>query len=118
MLLAQRKLELNVLGTSMHPLYKSAGEVANVEVLKGLKDLRRFDIIIFWQNNSLIIHYFWSLNKNFNEDPDNPLIVTRPLNPLRAFDHPIYFDRILGRVKEKKIGFWLKLKIYLSLLRG
>ena len=111
----KKKLDFNVSGISMRPLYKSAGEIASVEAVGQLEDLKRFDVIIFWQNNTLIIHYFWGVCKYFNEDPSNPTILTRPLNPIRAFDHPIYFDRILGVVNDKKIGFWLRVKIYLSM---
>jgi len=109
-----KTIRLNVWGSSMLPLYKTNGEEVNIVIIHEFQDLKRFDIIVFWQNERFIIHYFWKLNKFFNDNDTNPTIVTRALNPINSFDHPIHFNQVLGIVREKKIGSWLKFKIALS----
>ena len=109
------EIQIQIQGRSMIPLYEPNGEEARVLYLQTLGELKRFDIVVFWQDNILISHYFWKANKYFNEDLNNPTLVTRPLNPIKAFDHPIHFEQILGIIRERKISFWLKIRIYLNL---
>ncbi|MBY0412922.1 MAG: hypothetical protein K2Q18_02090 [Bdellovibrionales bacterium] len=105
-----KEMEIAVSGISMLPLYAKDIQITTVRHIEDLKSLKRFDIIIFWQNNILISHYYWKRNEHFNDDPNDPNIVTRPLNPIRSFDHPIKSAQILGILPEK-INLWLKIKI-------
>lgn len=109
----EKTIQLEVLGSSMLPLYRSVGERINVEIIHELIELKRFDIIVFWQNEGLIVHYFWKINSFFNDNAKDPTIITRPLNPITAYDHPIHFNQLLGIVRDKKIGNYLKFKISL-----
>ena len=108
------KLQFKIWGKSMQPLFKGDGEVVELELVKNIQEIKRFDIIIFWQGNNLLIHYFWKLNKHFNNSLKDFCIVTRPLNPIERFDHPIRFEQILGRVKKEKMSLLLKLKVLLN----
>ena len=110
-----RSLEISVMGTSMMPFYKSSGQKVIVKPLNDISDLKRFDLIVFWQHNMLVAHYYWKQNSYFNEDNNDPNLITRPLNPIKAFDHPIKFDHILGKINDE-LSLWLKLKILLNIL--
>lgn len=109
------ELVMNIKGVSMNPvLYEK--DCVSVVPTKSLNSLKRFDVIIFWQNNILICHYFWRTNtyfQNNSSDLDSKILTTRPLNPLRGYDHPIKMSEILGIVPMVKINWWLKLKIIL-----
>ena len=108
-------LELTVMGTSMMPFYKSSGTKVIVKPLDDVSGLKRFDLIVFWQHNMLVSHYYWKQNSYFNEDKNDPNLITRPLNPIKAFDHPIKYDHILGKINDE-LSWWLKLKILLNVL--
>lgn len=110
------ELDVTIVGMSMLPLYPAEGHVAKLRPLKKIEELRRFDVIVFWQNNILISHYFWKKNEHFNDDANDPYLVTRPLNPMKSVDHPIKFEHILGIIPERKIGAWLKFRIYWNLI--
>ncbi len=90
---------------SMEPLIK-VGDRILVEV--GAEELKRFDVIVFWKEDSkeLICHYMWAINR----------IVTPILYQTRSLrydgnDHPIMRDHYLGKVISHKITFWTKVKI-------
>jgi hypothetical protein len=108
---AKGELEINIVGTSMLPHFPISGYTAIVKPVPSLESLKRFDIIVFWQNDKLIGHYFWKKNTHFNED-----LLTKPLNPIKGIDHPIQFEQILGIIPDKPIGPYLKLKVFLSLI--
>ena len=110
------KIFINVYGTSMLPLFKNEGEEVVVTSVSDWQEIKKFDVVVFWQNNILICHYFWRHNKYFNDDVSNPTLLTRPLNPIKGFDHPIKFNQILGTVKSKKISFWTRVKVYLNII--
>lgn len=109
------ELKVTILGKSMVPLYQPTGQVVEIKPIADLSELKRFDIIIFWQHNKLIAHYYWKQNSYFIEDVNDPNLVTRPLNPIKSFDHPIRFNHILGIVPEK-MPLWLKLKILFNII--
>lgn len=114
-LIARGSITLNIVGKSMLPLINEDGKEYRVYPVQSAKDLKRFDIIVYWSKEVLIAHYFWRANKHFNDDPNDAYLITRPLNPLRSYDHPIKFDQILGIITEKKISLWSKIKIYFML---
>lgn len=84
----------------------------SIEVKPIKDDLKRFDIIVYWNENRkiLICHYFWSKNQESYLNDQEPRIITRPLKSKRE-DFPIMQSRILGKVVNKKIPFSLKLRI-------
>lgn len=98
----------------MVPLFNPNGHLVKVNYISSLENLKRFDVIVFWQNNILVCHYYWKNNSYFN-DPANPTFMTRPLNPIKNFDHPIQFEHILGKV-DQELSRWLKFKILLNTL--
>lgn len=109
------ELEITVVGKSMTPLYEANGQLVRIKPITNLSELKRFDILIFWQNNKLIAHYYWKQNSYFVENVNDPDLVTRPLNPIKSFDHPIRFKHILGVVPEK-MPLWIKLKILINII--
>ncbi len=102
-------VELKVKGTSMRPLI-SENDIIKIEELKS--ELKIFDIIVFYQDQKLIVHYFWQKNKFFNNENEN--ILTRPLNPISGYDFPIRNVEILGIVTNFRVSTFLKLKIILN----
>jgi hypothetical protein len=105
-------VQLKISGVSMLPLLKDE-EVIEVHPLSDLSVLKKFDVIVFWQENLLICHYFWRKNSYFYTD-DNHIFLTRPLNPLNAYDIPIKDEQILGVVKNVKMNCWLKLRTIMT----
>ena len=102
------QLDVRVLGKSMNPILFEE-DILTVYPLLSLENLKRFDVIIFWQNNLLICHYFWRFNTHFQTD--STTLLTRPLNPVRAHDHPIEMSQVLGIVPSVYINRWLRFKI-------
>jgi hypothetical protein len=109
------EMDIVIKGISMLPLFSKSSQVVKVQYIEDEKSLKRFDIIVFWQNNILVSHYFWGRNKYFNENPNDPDLITRPLNPIKGFDHPVKYEHILGIIPEK-IGFFLRLKILFNIM--
>ncbi len=99
-------IELKVKGVSMQPLI-SENETIYIKELS--KELKRFDIIVFHQDQKLIVHYFWQKNRYFSDNGE--VYLTRPLNPIRGYDIPINKNDILGIVDNIKITKYLKFKI-------
>lgn len=91
-----------VITGSMVPVIK-IGESITVEV--GQKDLKRFDIIVFYHDGKLICHYLWNLNQIVMP----MLMQTRSLNGRK--DYPIKPQDYLGKVVSHKINWWRKIRI-------
>lgn len=101
-----------IMSDSMSPLIKTGDSIV-VEV--GTEDVRRFDIIVFWNESEkkLTCHYLWAINR----------IVTPVLYQTRSIrygfrDHPISREEYLGKVVSHRLGQWEKLRILLSHLMG
>lgn len=81
------------------------GEEITVEVKA--KNLKRFDIIVFMQDDILICHYLWNINR-FIE----PLLLqTRNISGGR--DYPIKEEDYIGKVLSHRMSFLRKLRIIL-----
>lgn len=91
-----------IITDSMSPVIK-VGEEIVVEVLSG--DLRRFDIIVFKQDDKLICHYLWGLN----QEVEPRLMQTKSLKGDK--DLPIKPEDYLGKVVSHKLSLWRKLRI-------
>ena len=94
------RIEVRIISGSMEPVIMT-GESVTVEKLEGPPKM--FDILVFYQNEKFICHYFWKQNSRFDNEGRN--YVTRPLRS-RGFDIPFGRRQLLGRVVAKRIGFW------------
>lgn len=87
---------------SMIPVI-NIGEEITVEVKA--KNLKRFDIIVFMQDDVLVCHYLWNINR-FIE----PLLLqTRNISGGR--DYPIKEEDYIGKVLSHRMSFLRKLRI-------
>lgn len=91
-----------IVSGSMEPVIKVGDDIL---VMVKAKDLKKFDIIVFRQNNKLICHYLWSVNKII----EPKLMQTRSL--LGAKDFPIKDEDYVGKVISHKLSVWRILKI-------
>lgn len=114
LLTKEKVISIPLVGVSMNPLIKE-GDILKIEFLNSVQSLKRFDIIVFWQHEHLICHYFWRVNNFFhqknNDGIEKKILATRPLNPLKGYDQPITEEHILGIVKNFQISWMLKFKI-------
>ena len=114
LLISKKNIPITIIGKSMLPLIKE-GNVVDVESINSILNLKRFDIIIFWQHDKLICHYFWRMNDVFQhknaDGNEKKILVTKPLNPIRRSDQPITEEQILGIVKNYHLSQYLKIKV-------
>lgn len=107
-----KKLKMNpffkgiVVTDSMEPLIM-VGDKIIVEV--GNQELKRFDIVVFFQNGKLICHYLWA--KNVIIQPI--LFQTRSLKYVKK-DFPVAMEDYLGKVVSHRLPKLEKLKIIFS----
>lgn len=101
-------IKYTIVSDSMTPLIP-VGSAITIEKVKDIKELKRFDILVFKENNKLICHYLWHINKIF----DQGKIVTRNLKD-GALDVPFEFAKLHGKVTNYRIKRWTKMKIALS----
>jgi len=101
-ILSQPFLRGRVLTASMDPLIKVGDEIV-VDIKSN--DLKRFDIIVFIQDDMLICHYIWSINKFVRPI----LIQTRSL--LGKKDFPIDLEKYIGKVISHRLSFVQIIKI-------
>ena len=98
---------VKVVSDSMEPAIKK-DDFLEVETID-LGDLKPFDIVVFWQNNVLVCHCYWSKSGSRPE-----YIVTKSLKYRKHFDMEIEGDLLLGIVANKRISFIDKCKFILS----
>ncbi len=110
LLIKNKKAQVRIVSDSMHPLIRS-GEILSISPL--YKELSRFDLIIFDYYGNPFCHFFWS--KIFNGTENDERIFTRSLKNPSQTDIPILPKDILGLVTNKKINWYLKIKVYLIL---
>jgi hypothetical protein len=75
-----------------------------------LKELKRFDIIVFQEGESLMCHYVWHINNFF----DQGNIITRNLKN-GIYDIPFSIEKVKGRVENYKISKLLRCAILVGL---
>lgn len=92
-----------IISDSMEPVIMT-GEEITVQV--GEKNLSRFDIIVIWQNESLVCHYLWQKNKIVTP------ILLQTRNMRKEQDYPVSEEDYLGKVTSHKLSFWQKLKLF------
>ena len=91
---------------SMEPFLK-VGDQITVDV--GVKDLKRFDLIIFWRNNQMFCHCLWTMNR-FME----PIFLQSRCIKYQDREHPIRFEDYLGKVTSHELPIRFKLKIMIK----
>lgn len=107
-------LRLKVASDSMNPVIK-VNELISLESLKDVKTLKRFDVIVYAKEQTLICHYFWCLNSL--QTP--PTVCTRSLKEPFQNELPFTEDKILGLVRSHRIGFVRRATLILqNLLRS
>jgi hypothetical protein len=102
------ELKFRIASDSMHPLLK-VDSVVTVTPLE-LNKLKRFDVIIFWENDRLISHFLWA--KQQLEASDKSIYITKSLREPKGFDLPLKDNLLLGKL-DVKIPILTKLKIIL-----
>lgn len=102
------EIKYRVISDSMEPLIQIGAELVLERVRP--EDIRKFDILVFKENPVYMCHYVWHVNKVYNKGD----IITRSLKE-GLFDDAFSFDKVLGRVVNYKIGFFMKCKILLGL---
>lgn len=84
-----------IVSDSMTPLLAVGTEIT-IEVQA--KDLKRFDIIVFYNDDKLICHFLWNLNRRIK-----PIFLqTRNLKNLGQ-DLPVSYDLYVGKVISHKL---------------
>ena len=101
-ILSQPFFRGRILSASMSPLIEVGDEIL-VDVKS--EKLKRFDVIVFVQDDVLVCHYIWRIN--YIVEPK--LIQTRSL--LGKHDFPIGFDKYVGKVVSHSLSFWQILRI-------
>lgn len=91
----------------MEPLIPINAELI-VKKLNEHDILKKFDILLFKQDENLICHFLWHQNIVFDEGS----IITKSLKNSKE-DLPFKRKQIIGVVTNYKINLRLKLKVYL-----
>lgn len=92
-------LKLKVASNSMSPVIK-VNDLITVAPTGNINTLKRFDIIVYAKNDTLVCHYFWSANSIQQETT----LCTRSLKEPYQNELPFTADKILGVVTSHKIG--------------
>ena len=104
-------IEYKVVSDSMIPAI-NIGDILIVAPLNF--NIRRFDILLFKRNATLVVHYVWKNQTSFNNS-----IVTRSLKNIYWDEEPVEISQILGSVQNYKINSWIKFKIlFLCFITG
>lgn len=92
-----------VVSDSMVPVIQ-IGEEVIIDV--GNMDIKRFDIIVIYQNEKLVCHYLWQMNRYLKP------ILLQTRNMSGRLDFPVKVEDYLGKVMSHRLSFWQKFKIY------
>lgn len=96
-----------IVSDSMEPALMT-GERIIVDV--GELNLKRFDIIVFFQGGKLIAHYMWDMNKLVQ-----PILLRTRSLKYGQLDLPIGMDQYLGKVISHRLSNWHKFRIFIGL---
>ncbi len=95
---------------SMDPFLKVGDEIT-VEV--GTRDIRRFDLIVFWRDNQMMCHCLWSMNKFMV-----PIFLQSRCIRYFVEEYPIPIEDYLGKVTSHKLPLRYKLQmVYREMFR-
>lgn len=101
-------LELRIASNSMEPVLKKDDLITVTETKKS--SLKKFDIIVFWQNNQIICHFLWSIQTTRSGEE---LFISKSLKKPKEIDDPIKEGLLLGKANAK-IPLYFKLKMLLQ----
>lgn len=92
-----------IVSDSMSPII-NIGDFVDVKI--GEMDLKKFDIILIYQDARLICHTLWHINQSV----EPKLFKTRNLRGVG--DMPVSHDDYLGKVISHKLNLWQKIRLY------
>lgn len=92
-----------VITDSMEPVIHPGDEIT---VSVGEKNLKRFDIIVFYQDEKLTCHYLWQKNKIIHP------ILLQTRNMKKENDLPVPESDYLGKVTSHRLSFFQRLKLF------
>ncbi len=98
-------LRFRIISDSMEPLLKVGDEIVWEKTEKPFEDFKRFDLILFRQNQNLYCHFLWKINYR------QRVFVTRSYCYLWHEDLPLTQNQILGKVTNYQLSFWQKIKV-------
>ncbi len=101
-------VELRIASNSMEPVLKTDDVISVHTTNKSA--LKKFDIIVFWQNNRIICHLLWSIQTMKSGEE---VLITKSLKDPQEIDIPIKEGLLLGKVNAK-IPLLLKIKMLLK----
>lgn len=104
-ILSQPFFKGKIISGSMIPVINIGDDIL-IEVKA--KNIKRFDIIVFWQDEKLICHYLWNMNRYIK-----PLLL-QTRNMGGGKDYPIEEKDYIGKVISHKLSFFRILRILLS----
>lgn len=102
------RLELRVASTSMQPVIWKDQSVVTEEA--NPIELKKFDVIVFWQQQKIFCHLLWHIQKDAN---NKNVFITKSLENPREIDMPLKEELLLGKVNVTipihiKLIMWLK----------
>ena len=96
--------KLKIISDSMQPIIKIGDEI-EIQPIK-FNELKRFDIILFYNAHKPVCHFFWCINGiNKNE------FLTRSLKQPKFNDLPTPKNSLVGKVTNFKISLYYRIKI-------
>lgn len=87
------RLKCRIVSDSMLPVLE-VGDIIEIEPVRKIRKLRRFDLLVFFDGNQLMCHFLWKKSKVDN----NQTIITRSLKRCLINDPSVYDSFILGKV--------------------
>ena len=100
-----------IVSDSMDPLLKVGDEVVWEKIEQPFEELKRFDLLLFQQNQNLYCHFLWQVK------PKHKIFVTRSYRYLWHEDLPLTQEKIIGRVTNHHFSFWQKIRVILFFLK-
>lgn len=101
-----KTIKIKIKSDSMEPLLKVHSDY-DLFKIENLADLKRFDIIVFWQVDRYICHFVWK--KQICLNTSDEIWITRSLKNKFEDDLPIKKEQILGIIRDYRVSMIDKL---------
>lgn len=105
----EETLSLRVATGSMLPVLR-IGQIITVKKVK-LSELKKFDTLVFWQNEKIMCHFLWSMQKEAKSEELK--LITKSIENPHEIDLPLKECLLLGRV-DVTIPLYIKIKVWLK----
>lgn len=105
----KKELKIRPISDSMSPLLK-VNEILTIKPIDS-QELKTFDIIVFWYQNTLMCHFFWARQTSSNAT----MLITKSLKEPKSIDLPSPVDCLLGIVN-CKTPWWAKIYLLIKSL--